>query len=81
MKEVGGTVIFVWNARDGQLDSGWIRDLYITREVVWVTVAFLPADGGPSIPIEIINPAGGTSYGWLQRGICHAIEIQFRSDS
>jgi hypothetical protein len=77
MQEVDGPIVATWYARDGQTDSGWIMDISLTEEVVWVTVKFIPADGDPPVNMEILNPAGGTSFGWLQRGVCHAIEIQF----
>jgi hypothetical protein len=25
--------------------------------------------------MEIVNPAPGTPYGWLTRGVCHALEV------
>jgi hypothetical protein len=77
MQEVGGRLVTAWEARRGDLDSGWITGLEITFPSVYVTVTFFPANGSAPVPMEIVNPAGGTAYGWLSRGMCHAIELQF----
>lgn len=77
MRESTGSLVTTWTARRGEVDSGWIRGLEISRESVWVTVSFSPADGGSPVPMEILNPAAGTPYGWLTRGVCHAVELQF----
>ena len=77
MREVGGQLVTTWIAQNGDLDSGWLRGLTISRASVWVTVTFFTDNGGVPVPMEILNPAGGTRYGWLAREQCHAIEIQF----
>jgi len=76
MRESTGGLVATWTARRGDVDSGWIRGLEISRESVWVTVTFYPADGGTPVSMEILNPAPGTPYGWLARGVCHAVELQ-----
>ena len=77
MRETTGGLVATWTTRRGEVDSGWIRGLEISRESVWVTVTFHPADSGLPVSMEILNPAAGTSYGWLARGVCHAVELQF----
>ena len=77
LREVSGRLVTTWTARDGEIDSGWITGLEISRPSVWVAVTFYPADGRAPVLMEILNPAGGTSFGWLSRSACHAIEIQF----
>ena len=27
--------------------------------------------------MTILNPAPGTTYGWLARGLCHALEVSW----
>jgi hypothetical protein len=77
MQEPNGHVVATWQAQNGWLDSGWIEKRPISGDVVYVSVVFYPDAAGPPVAMEIVNPAGGTSYGWLQRGLCHAIEIQY----
>jgi LysM repeat protein len=69
-----------WKARAGDVDSGWIEDINITFPQVHVVVSFYPADGGRPVVMQIVNPAPESDYedfGWLARGTCHAIEIQY----
>lgn len=75
VKEVGGRELASWNAADGWQDSGWIFDIDITFKSVYVEVLYYPGDGSGPIPMTILNPAPGTSYGWLSRGECHALEV------
>ena len=81
IRELWGHEVVRWPARDGWLDSGWLHDLPISRDVVHVQAFFYPATGGGPLLLEIVNPAPNTNYGWLQNGVCHAIEVQFPLDS
>lgn len=69
-----------WYGPDGATDSGWINGFNITHPEVHVKVLFYPNDG-KAVPVlmNIVNPAPGSSYGWLSRGRCHAIEIEYPS--
>ncbi|MCP5097563.1 MAG: LysM peptidoglycan-binding domain-containing protein [Chloroflexi bacterium] len=82
MNEVTNGPLVSWHANEGDKDSGWINGFPISYEFVHVKVWFY-ADGGNGLPteMEIVNPATGTSTGWLTRGTCHAIEIQYSSTS
>lgn len=75
VQEVGGRVLATWWAEEGWMDSGWIRDIDITFPSVYVQVFFVKGDGSEPIEMVILNPAPGTSYGWLSRGQCHALEV------
>ena len=77
MRETLGNLVTSWEAQTGDKDSGEIPGLAITRPSVHVTVTFFPADGSAPIKMEIVNPAGGTSFGWLAREMCHSVEIQY----
>ncbi|MBK8900143.1 MAG: hypothetical protein IPM53_03080 [Anaerolineaceae bacterium] len=77
MQEPSGHRLATWTAKQGWLDSGWLRNLPLSRTEVHVQVFFYPATGGGPIPLEILNPAPATADGWLANDICHAIEIQF----
>ncbi|MFN2135740.1 MAG: hypothetical protein ACK2UK_07295 [Candidatus Promineifilaceae bacterium] len=74
VRETGGRLLYSWYAEEGWYDSGWIRDIDISFESVFIEVFYVPADG-PRVRMEIFNPAPGTSYGWLGRGMCHALEV------
>lgn len=80
VREVGGRLLYTWPAQEGWYDSGWVRGIDISFEDVYVEVYFVPDDGGPTIRMEIVNPAPGTQYGWLSRGVCHAIEVGWGPD-
>ena len=73
--EVKGHSLVSWEAQSGWQDSGWFNDLEISFEAVHVIVLFHPADGSETITMAIANPAPGTSYGWVARGMCHALEV------
>lgn len=75
VKEVGGRTLYSWPAEAGWQDSGWIYDIDITFESVYVEVWFYPGDGGEPILMDMLNPAPGTTHGWLSRGECHALEV------
>ena len=68
-------MLATWWADEGWTDSGWIRDIDISYPSVYVQVFFVKGDGSEPIEMVILNPAAGTSYGWLTRGKCHAIEV------
>jgi hypothetical protein len=57
----------------GKTAAGWTA-LTFSHSSVYVEVFFYPGDGRV-IKMEIVNPAPGTEYGWLSRGMCHAIEV------
>jgi|GEM_PF-2091350 len=75
VREIGGRILFTWTAADGWQDSGWITEIDISHNEVFVEVWFYPADGSAPIRMEIVNPAPGTPHGWLARGVCHALEV------
>lgn len=77
MQELSGHQLATWTAKQGWLDSGWLRNLPLSRSEVHVQVFFYPADGGGPIPLEILNPAPSSANGWLADDVCHAVEIQF----
>jgi LysM repeat protein len=77
MNEVTGKLLATWQAREGDVDSGWLSNLTTSFESVHIVVTFYPGDGSAAVNMQIVNPAGGTSYGWLTRNVCHAVEIQF----
>lgn len=77
MQELPGHRLAIWSAQQGWLDSGWLRNLPLSRETVHVQVFFYPTAGGDPIQLEILNPAPGTPYGWLANDVCHAVELQF----
>ena len=75
VQEIGGRVLATWWADEGWMDSGWIQNIDISYDAVHVQVFFVKGDGSPPIEMTILNPAPNTSYGWLGRGICHALEV------
>jgi hypothetical protein len=77
VQEIGGRVLYSWNAEDGWQDSGWVRDIDIPYESVYVQVLYYRGDGSPPIEMKMLNPAPGTPYGWLSRGQCHALEVEW----
>ena len=74
VREVGGRLLYTWYAQEGWRDSGWIYNIDISFEDVYIEVFYVPEDG-PRIHMKIMNPSPGTPYGWLSRGICHALEV------
>lgn len=77
VQEVGGRLLATWWADSGWMDSGWIHDIDITFPSVYVQVFFVKGDGSPPLEMTILNPAPGTTYGWMTRGRCHALEVAF----
>ncbi|MBK8902056.1 MAG: hypothetical protein IPM53_12785 [Anaerolineaceae bacterium] len=74
VREVGGRHLVSWMAKDGWQDSGWLADVEISFSAVYVQVFFTP-EGGDPVAMAIMNPAPGTTYGWVARGMCHAVEV------
>lgn len=74
VREIGGRELFRWFAAAGWEDSGWVDGIDISHPSVYVEVFFYPGDGSV-VKMKIVNPAPGTEYGWLSRGMCHAIEV------
>jgi len=75
VQETGGRVLATWWADEGWTDSDWIYDIDISHTSVYVQVFFVKGDGSPPVEMTILNPAPGTSYGWMTRGRCHALEV------
>lgn len=75
VQEVNGRPLASWTAQTGWQDSGWMRNLEISFDAVHVQVLFHPADGSSDVTMAIYNPAPGTTYGWVARGMCHAVEV------
>lgn len=78
MIEVGtGSLLASWWAEAGWADSGWITEIDLAFPESWVEIYFYPGGDEPAVKLNIVNPAPGTEYGWLARGMCHSIEIEF----
>jgi hypothetical protein len=77
MQEPSGHRLATWTAKQGWLDSGWLRDLPLSQDVVHVQVFFYPEYGTGPIPLEILNHVPNLPYGWVSNEQCHAVEIQF----
>ncbi|MEM7119306.1 MAG: LysM domain-containing protein [Chloroflexota bacterium] len=77
MEEVTAGELVRWNARAGAVDSGWFDNIAISYESVHVRVWYYPADGTAPTRMRIVNHAPRRSTGWLSRGMCHAMEIEF----
>jgi hypothetical protein len=73
--EVNGRPLGSWSAKAGWQDSGWIRDVEISFEAVYVQVLYRASSGEDPVTMRIVNPAPGTEYGWVARGMCHAVEV------
>lgn len=75
VQETTGRVLTTWWADEGWTDSGWITDLMISHPSVHVQVFWVKGDGSEPVEMVIVNPAPGTTYGWLTGGKCHALEV------
>ncbi len=75
VREVSGRLLASWDAQAGWQDSGWIHNIDISFDAVYVQVFYVPADGSAPVEMKIVNPAPGTTYGWVARGMCHALEV------
>ena len=73
--EVSGRPLASWDAQAGWQDSGWIRNIDTSFNAVYVKVLYHPGGGESPIEMTIVNPAPGTEYGWVARGMCHALEV------
>ena len=73
--ELGGAVYATWYADDGWTDSGWFKDIDIVFEEIYVRVLYYSGPDRDPVDMKIMNPAPGTPYGWMARGMCHAIEV------
>ena len=81
VQEAGGSFVASWYALDGWEDSGWLNHLDLTAEAVHVQVLFYPGPETEPTVMKILNHAGGSEYGWLARGMEHALEVEFPVDS
>jgi hypothetical protein len=75
LQEPGGHVLGSWYALDGSTDSGWFQNLDIGRETVHVQVLYYPGPNTKPTVMRILNHAPGSAYGWVSRGMGHAIEV------
>ena len=75
VQEIGGQFYASWYADDGWKDSGWFEDIDIVFEDVYVVVLYYSGPDRDPINMKILNPAPDTPYGWMTRGICHAVEV------
>ena len=80
VKETGGRLLVEWYAEEGWQDSGWFKDIDITFPAVYVQVFYYSGPGADPIEMRILNPAPDTTYGWLARGSCHALEVGWPDD-
>lgn len=80
VQEIGGQVYVEWYAEDGWKDSGWFKDIDIVFEEVYVYVVYYSGPDREPIYMKILNPAPDTPYGWMARGVCHAIEVAWPDD-
>ncbi|MCB8980531.1 MAG: hypothetical protein H6657_24225 [Ardenticatenaceae bacterium] len=75
VREVNGRLLASWTAQSGWQDSGWIQPIEISFNAVYVNVFYLPGGSVDPVQMAIMNPAPGTQYGWVARGMCHALEV------
>lgn len=73
--ESSGRFLTSWDAKAGWQDSDWIRDVEISFEAVYVKVLYHAGAGAAPVEMRIVNPAPGTEFGWVARGMCHAVEV------
>ena len=80
VQELDGPKVAAWYALDGYQDSGWIDGINLSQSPVYVRVLFYPPDSDASTEptvMKIINHAPGKEYGWLAKGVAHALEVEF----
>jgi hypothetical protein len=75
VQESSGRVLTRWYANKGWQDSGWINELQISFQAVHVQVVYFPLDGSDSVTMQMYNPAPDVAFGWVSRGMCHALEV------
>lgn len=73
--EASGRPLASWDAQAGLQDSGWIRDIDISFEAVYVKVHYRAGGAADPVEMAIVNPAPNTEFGWVARGMCHALEV------
>ncbi len=78
--EIWGRHLYTWYAEEGWQDSGWYQPIDITFENVLVEVIY-QNPGGQPITLVNVNPAPNTTYGWMSRGMCHALEVAWPDTS
>jgi hypothetical protein len=54
-----------------------MSNLNITGEAAHVQVLYYPGPEAEPEVMKILNPAGGTEYGWLAEGTAHALEVEW----
>jgi hypothetical protein len=74
VQEIGGRVLASWYAEEGWEDSGWIY-VDISHPSVYVQVLYYPGPDTEPVVMDMLNAAPDTPYGWLTRGMCHALEV------
>ena len=77
VQETGGRIVATWYAEEGWRDSGWLNYLDLSHESVWVNVLYYPGPDTEPTTLTIINHAPKKTYGWLTRGIEHALEVEW----
>jgi hypothetical protein len=75
VQETGGKLLASWYALDGWKDSGWIKEIDITHENVFVQVLYYRGPGAEPVVMRILNHAPGSPHGWMSWGVCHALEV------
>jgi hypothetical protein len=75
LQEPDGNVLASWYALDGWTDSGWFHNLHICYESAHVQVLYYPGPNTNPTVMRILNHAPGSAYGWVSRGMGHAIEV------
>ena len=77
VQETGGRIVATWYAEEGWRDSGWLNHLDLSHESVWVNVHYYPGPDTEPITLKMINHAPKKTYGWLSRGMAHALEVEW----
>ncbi len=75
VQETGGRPLASWYALDGWQDSGWFKEIDITFPSVYVQVFYYSGPDAAPIELVILNHAPDSPYGWMSRGMCHALEV------
>lgn len=70
-----GSTVASWWAYPGQTDSGWFQNLTIANDTTAVRVLYYPGPNTSPTVMKILNPLPSSSWGWVSRGIAHAIEV------
>lgn len=75
IKLADGDQLASWYARGGEVDSGWISNLDLPRDVEWVEVLYYSGPGANPVTMKILNHAPNKSYGWVAKNTSHALEV------